>query len=421
MNDTDDTPRLLCEQRGGEDEKEEKQRAARARSLSIRLAYGPLGAPPSYNPGEDNIVRSYARLLRNRLEEYFTGEGSEEALRIVVPRGQYVPSFEQRRIAVQPVDAEPCRATPETPSGPAPAMGSRRIPLLFKIAIVVAIFAACALIAWMHVAHRVSQPDLFAAFWREAFPSSRVTYIVAADSGIEILQDITGRPVHLHDYVNGNLDEVFPNFAAVQRRLGGDFGPDEFTHYTSVADLNAVVGMLRLPESAAGHVVVRYARDINMDDLRQSNVVLLGGPHANPWVELFEAASDFRMDISLRLNRTPVDERSIINKSPEAGERAEYRREVDAGRQITYAIVSFLPSVDGAGHALLIEGENMAGTRAGANFVLNRTAMQPILEKARLHNGTIGRFELILKAQTVGASAPEAHPVVEREGAASAH
>jgi hypothetical protein len=47
--------------------------------------------PDNYNPGEDNIVRSYARLLRKRLEEYFDQEGSEEPMRIVIPRGGYVP------------------------------------------------------------------------------------------------------------------------------------------------------------------------------------------------------------------------------------------------------------------------------------------------------------------------------------------
>src|SRR5580698_10340028 len=46
-----------------------------------------------YNPGEDNIVRSYARLLRKRLDEYFEGEGREEPLRIVVLRGGYIPAF----------------------------------------------------------------------------------------------------------------------------------------------------------------------------------------------------------------------------------------------------------------------------------------------------------------------------------------
>src|ERR1700753_424789 len=50
---------------------------------------------PDYNPGEDNIVRSYARLLRKRLDEYFEGEGRDEPMRIVIPRGGYVPVFQQ--------------------------------------------------------------------------------------------------------------------------------------------------------------------------------------------------------------------------------------------------------------------------------------------------------------------------------------
>jgi len=52
-----------------------------------------LGRPAAYNPGDDNIVRNYARLLRKRLEEYFKTEGKDEILRVDIPRGHYVPVF----------------------------------------------------------------------------------------------------------------------------------------------------------------------------------------------------------------------------------------------------------------------------------------------------------------------------------------
>jgi len=52
-----------------------------------------LGRPANYNPGDDNIVRNYARLLRKRLEEYFKTEGKDETLRVDIPRGHYVPVF----------------------------------------------------------------------------------------------------------------------------------------------------------------------------------------------------------------------------------------------------------------------------------------------------------------------------------------
>src|ERR1700735_20956 len=58
-----------------------------------RIGIHIFNRPTDYNPGEDNIVRSYARTLRKRMDEYFESEGSHEPLRIVIPRGGYVPIF----------------------------------------------------------------------------------------------------------------------------------------------------------------------------------------------------------------------------------------------------------------------------------------------------------------------------------------
>lgn len=61
-----------------------------------------LRRPDNYHPGEDNIVRNYARMLRKRLEEFFEHEGKHEALRISIPRGQYVPIFEPAEGLLEP-------------------------------------------------------------------------------------------------------------------------------------------------------------------------------------------------------------------------------------------------------------------------------------------------------------------------------
>jgi hypothetical protein len=52
--------------------------------------------PPGYNPNEDNIVRSQARLLRLKLEHHFANEGKDEAIVITIPKGRYLPAFENR-------------------------------------------------------------------------------------------------------------------------------------------------------------------------------------------------------------------------------------------------------------------------------------------------------------------------------------
>src|ERR1700692_5110673 len=49
-----------------------------------------FGRPPDYDSSIDGIVRPQASRLRQRLDLYFNGEGSEEPLRITLPRGSYV-------------------------------------------------------------------------------------------------------------------------------------------------------------------------------------------------------------------------------------------------------------------------------------------------------------------------------------------
>jgi hypothetical protein len=57
--------------------------------------------PPGYNPNDDNIVRSQARLLRLKLEHHFANEGKAEPIVITIPKGRYLPTFESR--SEQPV------------------------------------------------------------------------------------------------------------------------------------------------------------------------------------------------------------------------------------------------------------------------------------------------------------------------------
>jgi Tol biopolymer transport system component len=52
--------------------------------------------PPSYDPKQDNIVRTSARRLRLKLDDYYASEGSADPVRIELPKGSYVPTFQRR-------------------------------------------------------------------------------------------------------------------------------------------------------------------------------------------------------------------------------------------------------------------------------------------------------------------------------------
>jgi adenylate cyclase len=57
------------------------------------IATAVFGRPADFDPQNDPLVRVEAGRLRRRLAEYYATDGSEEAVRIALPRGQYTPEW----------------------------------------------------------------------------------------------------------------------------------------------------------------------------------------------------------------------------------------------------------------------------------------------------------------------------------------
>ena len=55
-----------------------------------------FGRPADYDAGADPVVRVEARRLRRKLAEYYDGQGREDPLEIRLPKGGYLPTFEER-------------------------------------------------------------------------------------------------------------------------------------------------------------------------------------------------------------------------------------------------------------------------------------------------------------------------------------
>ena len=57
------------------------------------VAIDALGRPPEFDPKRDSIIRVQFHRLRERLNEYYSREGADHAVQIVIPQGQYAPRF----------------------------------------------------------------------------------------------------------------------------------------------------------------------------------------------------------------------------------------------------------------------------------------------------------------------------------------
>jgi hypothetical protein len=374
-----------------------------------RLGVCIFGRPEGYDPGEDNIVRSYARTLRKRLEAYFAEEGVHEPLRLTIPRGGYVPVFEAVPESRKPVaSAEPFLVTAkadapdETKSAGTPLR--KWIWATSGLAAGAALtLLVCAGIATM-AARRQTSPAH--QLWTLLFEKNRNTLIVSADSGLGIAENLTHTQATVDGYASG---AYFTGLRARADLSAGNLNDLSRQHYTSEVDLRISAALARLPEFTADRTQMLNAHSLTVDEMRHANVILIGSVHTNPWVALFEPRLNFELAYT-----SEVDRSHVVNRHPRAGEQPVYSNGSADGRGPTYGVVAYLPEADGAGRVLIVEGLNMAATQAAADILFSTEAMAPVLRAAQAPGGRLHPFELLIETVSVGASAPAARIVSSR-------
>jgi hypothetical protein len=370
---------------------------------------------PGYNPGEDNIVRNYARQLRQRLDHYFEEEGKAEELRISIPLGKYIPVFSANRSpAAVPIPAQrqqedeklpllPITGRTEPPLAPSlPNNRSTRFRALFALLLL----AVCGTAVWrvQKRTHPVQQ-DLFHPLWSQVFDKDHQTFLVPSDDGIVMFQNLTGHSVHLAEYVNRGYLSIKSPFKIDAQNLA-DL---DAQRYTNIADLDAVLKFSRIPEAVPAHFIIRYARELHMEDLKDSNAILLGSTYSDPWVELFQKTLNFEFDYEPHPNAS-----FILNKHPAAGESPVYTNDAAAPSHRTYAVVALVPNLNNTGWILIVEGLTMAGTQAATDILFNREEMRSVLEKATRDDGKLKPFELLIETRSFGSNSPQANIIASR-------
>jgi len=220
------------------------------------------------------------------------------------------------------------RAAPGTPDTPTlsplpvslpPAVPAQRPSRLLLIRTLLGLAAVVALtlsVSGMH-SYRNSQPNLSRQLWNQIFSPARQALIIPADSSLGILENLTGHPVSLADYVTGTYLTEPRSIAGIDARNWQDLRTQR---YTSVVDLNIAMSLSHLPEFSPDRAAIRYSRDLSLNDLKHDNAILLGSIHTNPWIELFQNQLNFSLEY-----HPEVDDSSVINRHPLSGESPVYK------------------------------------------------------------------------------------------------
>lgn len=378
----------------------------REQNIGVRV----FGRTPTYNPSDDNVVRNYAVQLRKRLQFYFEQEGKHEPLRIEIPRGGYVPVFVpagqgQDAPAPIPVQEETRQPEPSLDSvAPAVLRHANRRMFFFGMGLG-ALLLGCILYRWFPHGARSAQQVTTHPLWSALFSKDRDTFVVPADAGLGILQNLANEPADLKDYASGKyLTDV-----KAQGLDQGNLEDLRTQRYTSMVDLNITSRLTHLPEVVPDHLIIRFARDLRMDDLKDSNVILLGAIHTDPWVGLLQVNLNFQFICGKQ-----VDNCYIVNSHPTAAESPVYRSNFNGASPETYAVLALLPNLDRNGWILLIEGLNMAGTEAAANMLLDDATILPLIRQSTSPGGLLQPFELLIRTRSLGAQALSSQVLARR-------
>jgi DNA-binding winged helix-turn-helix (wHTH) protein len=352
-----------------------------------------------FDPTADTIVRSHVLRLRQKLDTYFGEEGAEQRLRITIPKGGYVPAFEDVHAIVVSEPVESLAASDSDHEQDSADLSQLRrtekllIATSILLGIVTVLFAAF-LIAhlppWLRTETR--EHSARHQLWKELFDPKSRTVLVAADSGLVMFHGATRQNSTLAEYLSRDFSNQLDTLPAPRREETLWIAN---RRYTSFVDLELFDRLTHLPEALSTNYSIRYARDISVDDLKSSNVILSGSQDANPWVEVFEPQMNFVLQDDLSRGI-----RAFSNRAPQPGEKDRYQSD-----EYEYGVLALLPNLNNSGNVLIVEGTSVAGTQAISDFLFSDGLLDSFLSKVTKQDGAIPHFEILLKSRNLSGSA----------------
>ena len=336
---------------------------------------------PDFNPADDSIVRSSARLLRAKLKEYFAGEGCLESLVIEVPKGCYVPEFLARTPGIAPgLDGT---VVPRT-ARPGVAIYALSVACVVLLMVCGFLWKGRTLPAAVHAGVTPPSNLIFSIF-----PAGAELNLVYADSAKVIADESRPSNLILDDYIHFKE----------QKPIGGS---RLITGYR-----DAAFG-LRLAESASREgrsLIAHHSRLMQARDFRAGNFILLGGVSSNPWSALFEPQLNFRFD----MDYSGQHRHGFRNVAPGAREAPFYAFSTEDGKNtVRFARIAFTQNLIGTGKVLTLAGQSAEGTEGAEDAALARdfpAQVQALLGSRPLHDVT--SLELLLEVHSVDGAARE--------------
>jgi hypothetical protein len=374
-----------------------------------------FGRSPSYDTGEDAIVRVTASDVRRRLLQHYGTYGTASEFRIRLPLGSYIPEIARdvpvKTDALEQSEIEISREAPIDFLAPSlPLMdeeasvlvnrevmprlsGGRRFWTQWKVLLCCLSIAVAGILAvWLTMRTE--------SLWGTLFGFQLSTKLITSDPNIAEVQSLTGQMVTLSDYAN---QRYVPNPEKAQPQVMNLSTEILRRDQAAAVDTGIAVNIAEWRDQAkAGRLMIQSARTLRFSDLlKDGNFILLGSPMSNPWALFYSDHLDFRFVFDQSSGQEIIE-----NLHPRNGESSRYvPTAMGFATGQSFAVASYLRNPDHLGHVLLIAGANAEGTEAVSDLMTDSATISAVMSRCGLPpRAPIPNFQLLLRLSTMAGS-----------------
>jgi hypothetical protein len=361
-----------------------------------------LGRRMDFDPKADTIVRVQIRRLRQRINQYYETEGVDDPVVITIPKGSYAAEFFVRApeiLLAAETETEQGISEFSTPIDPfiLPTDQARlpvpanlhtvpeKPPRVFRSWVVFMIFLSlvCGGLTGYWFARRVQSRPVstpIEQLW-SAMLKGDDSPIIGYPDGV-FLVDGSSNMFQFTDGPLGTRGElVDPNIArrfTLNPALIASAGPLYYENggYTGTGEIESVAVLSVLLNKLGFKPKVLRSHDITVDDLRNHNVILLGGSAQNKAVKDYLTQGDFEYDYTPRAWGG-----RIVSRHPLKGEAAVYqveRNPLTHAIDGDYALISCLPGVDRTHRVITLGGLDTTGTLGATLYATSAEGAEKI-------------------------------------------
>lgn len=382
----------------------------------------------SYNPAADPIVRVGAHDIRKKLELYYQNEGANDEIRLVVPLGSYEPVFVRQTpsLTVPPttvVTANDVAERTEKADIELPLMAVKpasRIPdksnkwfwLMSGLAVLFLLISLGLLGVnrWLQqelarsLVRQTKENQAAGPVWEPFLNNAAPTIIILSNPTVyrsaneadpEVLSKkgipLTAEQARELTSITGSRLPVMPD--QTMRLVPA------INMYTGIGEAVGAYRLAGLLQSSGEQTVLKQSRNIGPEDLKQSDVILLGSVYSNQWSK----------PLSLNENFVYSKHGTIENLDPHPGEQREYKPVFDTRSGLLvedYALISVTPGVAGDHTIMVLAGLYSEGTQAAAEFVTTGNSLQELNQHLQQAAGKAGMpryYQAMLKVRVENA------------------